>query len=60
MLPKAETGLKETETSFLQRYIDLLMNPEVKKNFVIRNNIINYERKFLLYREFIEVEKLAI
>jgi lysyl-tRNA synthetase class 2 len=56
MLPKVETGLKETETRFRQRYIDLLMNPEVKKNFVMRNNIINYVRKFLLDRDFIEVE----
>ena len=56
MLPKAETGLKETETRFRQRYIDLLMNPEVKKNFIMRNNIINYVRKFLLDRDFIEVE----
>ena len=56
MLPKAETGLKETETRFRQRYLDLLMNPEVKKNFIMRNNIINYVRKFLLDRNFIEVE----
>ena len=56
MLPKAETGLKETETRFRQRYLDLLMNPEVKKNFIMRNNIINYVRKFLLDLDFIEVE----
>ena len=56
MLPKVETGLKETETRFRQRYIDLLMNPEVKKNFIMRNNIINYVRKFLLDRDFVEVE----
>ena len=56
MLPKVETGLKETETRFRQRYLDLLMNPEVKRNFVMRNNIINYVRQFLLDRKFIEVE----
>ena len=56
MLPKVETGLKETETRFRKRYLDLLMNPEVKKNFVMRNNIINYVRKFLLDRDFVEVE----
>ena len=56
MLPKEESGLKETETRFRQRYLDLLMNPEIKRNFVIRNKIINYVRKFLLDREFIEVE----
>ena len=56
MLPKVETGLKDTETRFRQRYIDLLMNPEVKRNFIMRNNIINYVRQFLLDRNFIEVE----
>ena len=56
MLPKVETGLKDTETRFRQRYLDLLMNPEVKRNFVMRNNIINYVRQFLLDRKFIEVE----
>ena len=56
MLPKVETGLKETETRFRQRYLDLLMNPEVKQNFIMRNNIINYVRKFLLDRDFVEVE----
>ena len=42
MLPKEESGLKETETRFRQRYLDLLMNPEIKRNFIMRNNIINY------------------
>ena len=56
MLPKVETGLKDTETRFRQRYLDLLMNPEVKRNFIMRNNIINYIRQFLLDRKFVEVE----
>ena len=56
MLPKVETGLKDMETRFRQRYLDLLMNPEVKRNFIMRNNIINYVRQFLLDRKFIEVE----
>ena len=56
MLPKVETGLKDTETRYRQRYLDLLMNPEVKRNFIMRNNIINYVREFLLERKFIEVE----
>ena len=42
MLPKEESGLKETETRFRQRYLDLLMNPEIKRNFVIRNKISVY------------------
>ena len=56
MLPKEESGLKETETRFRQRYLDLLMNPEIKRNFIIRNKIINYVRQFLLERDFVEVE----
>ena len=56
MLPKAETGLKEQETRYRQRYLDLMINPEVKRNFIIRNKIINYIRTFLLNRKFVEVE----
>lgn len=56
MLPKVEVGLKDTETRFRQRYLDLLMNPEVKRNFIMRNNIINYTRQYLLGKGFIEVE----
>lgn len=56
MLPKPETGLKEQETRYRQRYLDLLINPEVKRNFIIRNKIINYIRQFLLKRNFVEVE----
>ena len=56
MLPKVETGLKDTETRFRKRYVDLIINPNVKKNFIMRNNIINFIRRFLLDRKFIEVE----
>ena len=56
MLPKVETGLKDTETRFRKRYLDLIINPNVKRNFIMRNNIINYIRQFLLDRKFVEVE----
>ena len=56
MLPKDKYGLKEQETRYRQRYLDLLINPEVKRHFIIRNKIINYIRQFLLTRNFVEVE----
>jgi len=56
MLPKPENGLKNVETRYRQRYLDLIMNPDVKNNFVIRSKIIKYIRKFLDDRDFMEVE----
>lgn len=56
MLPKPEFGLKDQETRYRQRYLDLICNPDVKKNFIIRNKIINYVRKYLNDRKFMEVE----
>lgn len=56
MLPKPEYGLKDQETRYRQRYLDMIVNPEVKKIFTIRNKIINYVRKFLNERDFMEVE----
>lgn len=56
MLPKPESGLKDVETRYRQRYLDLIMNPDVKNNFVIRSKIIRYIRKFLDDRDFMEVE----
>ena len=56
MLPTPEFGLKDQETRYRQRYLDLLVNPENKKVFTIRNKIINYVRNYLNERDFIEVE----
>jgi len=56
MLPKPEFGLKDPETRFRQRYLDLMINPEVKNIFITRNKIINYVRRFLNDRDFMEVE----
>jgi len=56
MLPKPEYGLKDQETRYRQRYLDLIMNPEVKQNFLIRSKIINYVRKYLDNMNFLEVE----
>ncbi len=56
MLPKPEYGLKDPETRYRQRYLDLIINPDVKQIFLIRNRIVNFVRKFLNDREFMEVE----
>ena len=56
MLPKADSGLKDQEIRYRQRYLDLIINPEVKKSFTIRNKIINYIRNYLNKQDFIEVE----
>lgn len=56
MLPKPEFGLKDQETRYRQRYLDLIVNPEVKRVFQIRNKIINYVRSYLNKLDFIEVE----
>mmetsp|Transcript_21637 Transcript_21637/g.22509 ORF Transcript_21637/g.22509 Transcript_21637/m.22509 type:complete len:625 (-) Transcript_21637:87-1961(-) len=56
MLPGHDTGLKDQETRYRQRYLDLIMNPEVKNNFRTRSNIIKYIRRYLDDRDFMEVE----
>jgi lysyl-tRNA synthetase class 2 len=56
MLPKPEFGLKDQETRYRQRYLDLIVNPEVKRIFNIRNKVINYIRNYLNKLDFTEVE----
>jgi len=56
MVPKPEFGLKDQETRYRQRYLDLIVNPEVKRIFTTRNKILNYIRSFLNKLDFIEVE----
>jgi len=56
MLPIARTGLKDQETRYRQRYLDLIMNDPVRKTFMIRSQVISYVRKFLNERGFLEVE----
>jgi len=56
MLPKAETGLKEQETRYRQRYLDMLINPHVKQIFKTRTHIINNLRNYLNNLDFVEVE----
>ncbi|RHY30314.1 hypothetical protein DYB32_004417 [Aphanomyces invadans] len=56
MLPKAHYGLSNQDTRFRQRYLDLILNDETRKVFTVRSKIINYIRKFLDARQFVEVE----
>lgn len=56
MLPHLHFGLKDKETRFRQRYLDLILNDKVREKFVVRAKIINYIRKFLDGLGFLEVE----
>ncbi|WP_110953578.1 lysine--tRNA ligase [Anaerosinus massiliensis] len=55
-LPEKFHGLKDVETRYRQRYLDLIVNPEVKDTFVLRSKIIKTMRTFLDERDFLEVE----
>ena len=55
-LPEKWHGLKDIETRYRQRYIDLIVNPEVRENFAKRSAIIKAVRDFLETRGFIEVD----
>ena len=56
MLPMGYTGLKNQEVRYRQRYLDLILNYETRKVFESRAKIINYIRRFLDMRGFLEVE----
>jgi lysyl-tRNA synthetase class 2 len=55
-LPEKWHGLKDVETRYRQRYVDLIVNPEVRENFARRSVIIKGVRDFLESKGFIEVE----
>ena len=55
-LPEKFHGLRDKEQRFRQRYVDLIMNPEVREIFLKRNRIIRGLRGFLDRRDFVEVE----
>ena len=57
-MPHMHYGLKDKETRFRQRYLDLMMNDWVKQKFVTKTRIIKYLRSFLDNMGFLEV-KLA-
>ena len=55
-LPEKFHGLTNTELRYRQRYVDLIVNPEVKRNFGIRSQFIRHVRDFMDGRGFMEVE----
>jgi lysyl-tRNA synthetase class 2 len=55
-LPEKFHGLKDPDLRYRQRYVDLIINPEVKKTFVLRSKIISAIREYLDGLDFIEVE----
>lgn len=55
-LPEKFHGLTDRETRYRQRYVDLIMNPEVRRAFVVRSKFIKHVRDFLDGRDYMEVE----
>ncbi len=55
-LPEKFHGLTNTELRYRQRYVDLIVNPDVKRNFIIRSQFIKHVRDFMDERGFMEVE----
>ncbi len=55
-LPEKFHGLQDKELRYRQRYVDLIMNPDVRRNFVIRSQFIKFMRNYLDTMNYIEVE----
>jgi lysyl-tRNA synthetase class 2 len=55
-LPEKWHGLTDVELRYRQRYVDLIVNPDVKKVFILRTKIVQAIREFLNSRGYIEVE----
>ncbi|THH10666.1 hypothetical protein EW145_g1167 [Phellinidium pouzarii] len=55
-LPSTHFGLKDQETRYRQRYLDLILNDDTRRIFITRSRIINYVRRFLDGHGFLEVE----
>lgn len=55
-LPEKWHGLKDVDTRYRQRHLDLIVNPDIKRTFILRSKIISSMRKYLDDKDFIEVE----
>ncbi len=55
-LPEKFHGLTDVETRYRQRYVDLIVNPEVRDVFIMRSRIITLMREFMTAHDFLEVE----
>merc|ERR1712037_583961 len=56
MLPHLHYGIKDKETRYRQRYLDLIINGEVRKKFQVRAQIISYMRRYFDEMGFLEIE----
>ena len=56
ILPEKHHGLTDTDTRYRQRYVDLIMNADVKDTFIKRSKVLSSIRKFLDQKDFMEVE----
>ncbi|KAF9050448.1 hypothetical protein BJ165DRAFT_1414207 [Panaeolus papilionaceus] len=56
LLPSSHFGLKDQETRYRKRYLDLILNDNTRRLFITRSRIINYVRRFLDNMGFMEVE----
>ncbi|MCF8012050.1 MAG: lysine--tRNA ligase [Clostridiales bacterium] len=55
-LPEKWHGLKDVDLRYRQRYMDLVVNPEVRQTFILRSKVIQFIRNFLVEKDFLEVE----
>ena len=55
-LPEKFHGMTSTELKYRQRYVDLIVNDDSRRNFVIRSKFVSYVRRFLDARGYMEVE----
>src|SRR5579859_6628641 len=55
-LPEKWHGLQDVETRYRRRYVDMVMNPEVREVFIKRSKVVQSIRRFLDARDFVEVE----
>lgn len=55
-LPDKHFGLSDQETRYRQRYLDLIVNEDTRRTFLLRSKIIEAVRNYLLERDFLEVE----
>eukprot|EP00039_Didymoeca_costata_P018484 m.333655 g.333655 ORF g.333655 m.333655 type:complete len:573 (-) comp17189_c0_seq1:143-1861(-) len=55
-LPHTHQGIKDQESRYRKRYLDLIINAQARQKFIVRSKIINYVRKFLDTNGFLEVE----
>lgn len=56
MIPEHRVGLKDTETRYRKRFLDLIMNNRTRENFVTRTKVIKFVRRYLDNLNFLEVE----